>query len=1032
MHAKLSPPDASRLIERPRLHKLLNDGLGGVLWVTAPAGAGKTSLLGRWAADVEAPIVWYRVDGGDADPASFFEWFALAARPSKRSDLPRYAPEHALNLPHFARRFFRAAFAAMPRGSVVVLDNVHDARAPPAAGDGAIATLLSIMVQERPSTVTLVLSSRVELEGAVTALRVDPSHRHLRWEDLRCTDDEAVTLARAREVPHLSAVQLSRAGGWMAALVVMFHQAEESGPAAWRAGSDSAVFDLFSAKAFDTLGAREQRLLLSHAFVPWIDPASADRLDATTDAHALLDKLWRAQFFIERRMASHEHEHEHDRKPSEQYICHPLLRAYLQDAARRLIPVAELKRQWLHQAQEFSSIGEADTALTLYLLAGSREAAVQLVLRQAPLLMDAGKVTTLLDWLGRVGGAPGQPGVGKQDVALDESADLAFWHGLCLLAAAPPQAIASLRQAHAGHVAQERLVPALMDVCAIVDAYFNQWDEWSKARPWVDELQRLYERVQNQPGGFLTLDVEVHVLAAGASLLFPCYDHALLPRWRMRADEILRTSSVADHHLQLAGFVIGHAWWSGDAVMVRQARRLASQAMEKAKLRPIKAFHLHMWLGIAAYSDGLAGESAAGDDFDQVLALGEAQGVHLFDFHAYCHKIMQAMSVDDTAAGARALVHARRLNPGVHGAQHLLRLCELAQLHLERNWQAAVTLGRESMAVSPDFGGWTYGAQTLRLGVAQALVMLGERDQARAQLQGPMDFARRLPSAYFDMMGHCVLAACALQEGNLADGDACLRQAFGIARDKGFSHLHPWWSPPFFAPLLTRALAAGIEIGWVTQLIRQQLVAPPEGAGAAWPYPVCIQVLGRFRLMLNGQAFVSQGKAQRRVLELLKALAGRGATAVPVQTLADDLWPELDGDAAMAAFDVTLHRARKVLGQARFLVLHRGQLAFNPDYVKLDLWDWDRLDSEIQRGLAATPAGDDAHRLRQWADTMLSQPVTPLLVDEPDEPWLRQARAHWRERMQRRLGALARACTEAGLKIHAQRLLDRQAEISTM
>jgi hypothetical protein len=68
--AKLSPPDISAAVARPRRFRLLDRATRKPLvWIHAPAGSGKTTLVGSYIAARRAPVVWYDVDAGDADPS---------------------------------------------------------------------------------------------------------------------------------------------------------------------------------------------------------------------------------------------------------------------------------------------------------------------------------------------------------------------------------------------------------------------------------------------------------------------------------------------------------------------------------------------------------------------------------------------------------------------------------------------------------------------------------------------------------------------------------------------------------------------------------------------------------------------------------------------------------------------------------------------------------------------------------------------------------------------------------------------------
>src|ERR1700744_4947828 len=61
------------LVPRPRLARQLDEGDGqGLVLVCAPAGYGKTVLVGEWARRGHHPVAWLSLDDGDNDPARFW------------------------------------------------------------------------------------------------------------------------------------------------------------------------------------------------------------------------------------------------------------------------------------------------------------------------------------------------------------------------------------------------------------------------------------------------------------------------------------------------------------------------------------------------------------------------------------------------------------------------------------------------------------------------------------------------------------------------------------------------------------------------------------------------------------------------------------------------------------------------------------------------------------------------------------------------------------------------------------------------
>ena len=71
--AKISAPRLGESYQRTRLFRALDDGRRKrVIFVAAPAGAGKTSLVASYLAARRLPALWYNVDARDADVANLF------------------------------------------------------------------------------------------------------------------------------------------------------------------------------------------------------------------------------------------------------------------------------------------------------------------------------------------------------------------------------------------------------------------------------------------------------------------------------------------------------------------------------------------------------------------------------------------------------------------------------------------------------------------------------------------------------------------------------------------------------------------------------------------------------------------------------------------------------------------------------------------------------------------------------------------------------------------------------------------------
>src|SRR5688572_270998 len=76
---KLSPPRLTGVYQRRALFREL-DGLRrhAASWIGAPGGSGKTTLVASFLQARKRRVVWYQVDAGDVDLASFFHHLTLA------------------------------------------------------------------------------------------------------------------------------------------------------------------------------------------------------------------------------------------------------------------------------------------------------------------------------------------------------------------------------------------------------------------------------------------------------------------------------------------------------------------------------------------------------------------------------------------------------------------------------------------------------------------------------------------------------------------------------------------------------------------------------------------------------------------------------------------------------------------------------------------------------------------------------------------------------------------------------------------
>jgi ATP/maltotriose-dependent transcriptional regulator MalT len=88
--AKLLRPRLHAPVARERLFALLDAAREcPVVWVGAGPESGKTTLVASWIAARQSESLWYQLDSGDGDPATFFYYLRHALRAAApRTRLP--------------------------------------------------------------------------------------------------------------------------------------------------------------------------------------------------------------------------------------------------------------------------------------------------------------------------------------------------------------------------------------------------------------------------------------------------------------------------------------------------------------------------------------------------------------------------------------------------------------------------------------------------------------------------------------------------------------------------------------------------------------------------------------------------------------------------------------------------------------------------------------------------------------------------------------------------------------------------------
>jgi ATP/maltotriose-dependent transcriptional regulator MalT len=248
-----------RIIERPRLLKLLDEASARTILLIAPAGYGKTTLARQWA-ERESGAYWYTARAGSADIAQLVMGLAEALDPAVAglheyvSQLVRAMPNPTQNATEIAEGI--ANFAGDLSAMTIVIDDHH------VVAENETASAMLRTLQERLGF-RLVVTSRLRPTWATARLQMYGELLELGSDELALTDEEAIEVLG--ETARRNADLVERARGWPA-VVSLAAQANTA-----RSPTDdtaSTLFRFFAEELFHATSPTLQEQLITLALLP--------------------------------------------------------------------------------------------------------------------------------------------------------------------------------------------------------------------------------------------------------------------------------------------------------------------------------------------------------------------------------------------------------------------------------------------------------------------------------------------------------------------------------------------------------------------------------------------------------------------------------------------------------------------------------------------------------------------------------------------------------------------------------------------
>ncbi len=396
--SKLYPPAClTKLLPRPRLEQYANwDMLPRFIFVHAPAGFGKTTLLYQWRAKLSengASVAWYSLDDSDNDEVAFKEHLVASLRLSIEEDTEEHNISNVVS--SIKEHFHTSSFVAeifnqltiKGKEFVLILDDFHVI-----SNKNLLKSIINLL-EYAPPGFHLIIASRESAQFSISSLMAKGQAYGVDASELRLNTEEIEDYIQTIQGLSLSAEskeQLqSKTGGWIAGLrmAALATNKVAVGEASnfQLENDDKSLRDYLTEQVLDKQSERIKNFLLKTAFLPRLTADLCDQVVGINDSAELLVEIsYKGLFVVTLDVGWYRYDHSFSE----------LLQEYARQSMPDLIPHLVAKAcDWLVNNNFYiEAVGHA-------LKNKAYDIAEEIITRNSLDVLKRGMTTTILVWL---------------------------------------------------------------------------------------------------------------------------------------------------------------------------------------------------------------------------------------------------------------------------------------------------------------------------------------------------------------------------------------------------------------------------------------------------------------------------------------------------------------------------------------------------------------------------------------------------------------------------------------------------------
>ena len=642
--------------------------------------------------------------------------------------------------------------------------------------------------------------------------------------------------------------------------------------------------------------------------------------------------------------------------------------------------------------------GQVAHAIPLYAAAGDWVAAARLILVEATPLLARGHSQTLRGWVQAL-----------PSWYVEATPRLLYCLGLTQSVLEPALARATLGRTYRRFVAERNGLGQALTAAATIQTFYFQFDAFDGLDPWIDALHALL-----QDGlAFPTAETELHICSMlQIAMTYRQPNHPFLAACAERVLGLISRGLDVNQTVAAAGLLLTHYDWFAP----EKARLVVGFVQPLLGAKELTPFNRLWWLLSEGHHYHIEGNpERASAIFSVARNIACPRGT------LPNHALVSMLDLMEAADKGQSLARFETMINGFNRArrqeeQNFLN-CAIP-LALRRGDRArALDFAEQALRLARDTGHRTCELEA-HAWLATALNECGHAESALESVRKAREIVRGVEAPKIEFHHLLIEADAYLKLGRSPDAHQSLRKGFALARTHGYSNGFQW-VPDILARLCAEALSHDIEPQYVQRMIQIHGLLPPSVGCDAWPWRVRICVLGQVAVRMEDGPLVFNNKVQKKPLELLRALVARGARDVSQGVLAQELWPDSEGDVAESALRMALHRLRKLLRNDDSVVVLEGKLRLNEKICWVDAWALEALCDTLE-----TMRQDV---LAQQGGRLLALYAGPAFDGEIAQPWMLPARERWRGKFLRAVGLIgaaneARGDWEQALEIYRRGL----------